>query len=764
MRARHSLLSVSTAALIVLQPNISAAQTQTSPSEGASPAPRAEDAANSETPDVGDIVVTANKREQRLQDVPQSISFVGAPQIAQQNINNLNQLDRAAPSLGTNGGALKIRGVGAQTFSRSSEGSVGVVLDGVALANTSVGGGLFNLFDVARVEVLNGPQGTLFGRNTSAGVINVVTNAPDPNRSEMAAHIEAGDQDAYRAQAMVNLPIGGAAALRLVGFRTRPVHTIFNVPRYGWDDQTTSGARARLLVQASPSLTLNLIGDYSQLRQSGGGWVVRQAPPGAYLTTQLAACGIVPDDRNRRNCSGGDRFAFTRAYGGSFQADLDLSGYTVTSITANRWLKDDSGGDSDNLPVDVLDINTARSSIENFSQELRLTSPSGGRVEFVLGAYYFNGKLSAGGIQAGSLRIVPFGLRLGTGFQTTVDSDSLAGFGQATVRVVGGLRGIVGLRLERQTIQAQTRRFRAPGAVAAFGTLTPVDGAYRDTDFSYRLGAQYDFTRDVMAYVTFARGYKGAAVNDNGDTTLAPAVVLPETPKSLEAGIKATVLSGRLGLNLSAFRNDIDNFQTQFFDPTVGAAGAFVYGNAPSSRSQGIEFSMLGTMSEFLSLQGGVTYTDATYGGGYRAACAPLQTAAQGCAANNTFDASGRQFTTVPKWKATVSGELKAPVATDLEGYLQSDLVYTSRISYVASPDPEAVVGDRFLLGGRIGVRTGDGRVGFSIFARNLLNQVVPTNILQTPLAPQLGAVNSHIQFYGPESFRSFGGAIDIKF
>src|SRR5882724_2457289 len=163
--------------------------------------------------EITEIIVTATKREERLQDVPIAVTVVGGQQLSQQNINQVVDLTRSVPSLNVAGpfGALSIRGIGSVSFSRSAEGSVGVVVDGVALANTSTNPP--QLFDVARVEVLEGPQGMLFGRNSSAGVISLVTNAPDSDRFEVAGHADVGTRNNYVGRGIVNIPVADNAAL-----------------------------------------------------------------------------------------------------------------------------------------------------------------------------------------------------------------------------------------------------------------------------------------------------------------------------------------------------------------------------------------------------------------------------------------------------------------------------------------------------------------------------------------------------------------------
>lgn len=721
-----------------------------------------------EEPAFADIVVTGTKREERLQDVPQSITLVDSEALQQQNIANVNDLSRAVPSFNTGFGSVKIRGLGAQTYSRSAEGSVGVVLDGVALSNASTQANPVGLFDIARVEVLMGPQGTLFGRNSSAGVVNIVTNAPDPSKMEMAFHGEIGNRSQRRVQAMANLPITDIAALRVSAQSSRLATTVYNVPRFGWDDLQSDSVRARFLAEPGDNVTINLIADYEKFSNAGGGWVVVKSTPGSFLTNRLTACGIVIGPNNRSNCYSGDGYGRDKAYGVSGQIDWRLGEFTLTSITANRWLKQSGGGDSDSVPVDVLDVNSSTQSISNFSQEVRLTSPASGFAQFVIGGYYFRGTQDATGVQLGSLRVVPFGYKLGQAFVTSIDSKSLAGFGQATFHLTDALRIIAGARLERQEIEADTVRRLAPGALAPFSSLAPVSGANKDTSFSYRGGVQYDFSPDLMAYVTYARGYKGAAINDQTTTVLAPLVVKPEIPKAWEGGVKATLLDGRMVANFAIFRTDVENYQTQFLDSETAT---YIYGNAPSIRSQGVELTVMGKPIPELTLNGGLTYTDATYGEGYLVACGPTETAAQGCqvytvgtTTTTASDAAGRKLAGVPTWKFVASGEYRAAVSDNVELYLQADVVHSSSISFTASYDPLAATGPHTPVGARLGIAIDGGNIDLSVFGRNIFDERVPLTVGQTPLAAQLGDLGSYIHILSPESMRSIGVALDFKF
>ena len=644
-----------------------------------------------------DIVVTANKREERLKDVPISVSVVSGEQLTRQNVNEVSDLTRSAPALNTAGpfGALSIRGIGSVSFSRSSEGSVGVVVDNVALAGTSTNPPL--LFDVARVEVLEGPQGTLFGRNSSAGVLNIVTNAPDPTRVEVIAHADVGSRNTYVGRGVVNLPIADNAALRVAGSFSQAPETHFNRFDNEWTRQRNYAGRARFLWEPTSQITINLIGDYSDYDKRGGTpWSVYSSTPNSRLTQRLAACGVTVGNENQQGCVDGGNRGWTESYGFSGQVDMQIGSHTLTSITAYRAVEGEvKAYDVDSVPVYRLN-QVGPSDTHNVSQELRLTSPSGGTLEYVAGLYYFDSEYDGYVEQLGPIATdlgvpLPLGQRLTTHAQTT----SVAAFGQATVKLTPALRLILGARYGNEDVSARTAATLAVGAVAPTRPLLPVMGEVSDDYFSYRAGAQFDVTRDVMVYGTYTRGYKGPSINDQAGGMTTPILVRPEIPKSGEVGIKASAFGGRVTASLAGFYTKVDDFQAQFFDP---AAAAFIFGNAPSLTSKGVSFNLYGRPLRGLSLNLGAVYNDARYGDGYLVACAQGQTVAQGCVpqvVNGTVrgqvdDAGGNRLIGAPVWKVTASGEYASSITDMVQGFVQADMVYSSRIYWDAAYNPIA--------------------------------------------------------------------------
>ncbi|MDB5432738.1 MAG: TonB-dependent receptor [Caulobacter sp.] len=720
---------------------------------------------------VAEIVVTASKREERLQDVPTAVTVVTGDQLSRQNVTEVSDLVRSAPALNSAGpfGALSMRGIGSISFSRTSESSVGVVVDGVALAGASTNPPA--LFDIARVEVLSGPQGTLFGRNSSGGVINIVTNAPNPTRFEALAHADIGTEGNDLVRGMVNLPLGDTAALRIsAAYAAQPEH---QHNRFDGSDQhpESTGVRARLLWEPTDALSINIIGDYTLAKRDGGAaWTVSYSTPGSALTNRLVACGVHVGPSNDEGCVDGGNKGANLSWGVSGQVDWQVGGLTLTSITALRKVRLDTDAyDVDSTSAFRLN-QTGPADSDNVSQELRLTSPSGARLEYVAGLYYFHSDFAGAVLQRGPVATdlgLPF--ILGQNLATTADTTSAAAFGQATFHVTDRFRLVGGLRYGSEKVTATTVVTLAPGAVAPIAAASNVNASADDAYFSYRVGAQFDFTSRIMAYVTYARGYKGPAINDQAAGPGIPVLVRPEIPKTVEAGLKTTLFDGRLGANLAVFHTEVEDFQSQFFDP---AAAAFIFGNAPKLTSKGFSLDVFGRPVKGLTLNGGVAYTDARYGGGYVVACGQGQTLAQGCQnivvggviVGQGDDAGGNRLVGTPEWKVTFSGEYQHRIAGGFMGFVQVDLVYNSKIYSSAAFDPLTDIDGATIVGGRIGLRTQDGRYGVSLYARNLFDTFRPTVRFPTPAAAQQLDPKSYSQMAGPESSRVVGVSLDARF
>ena len=297
----------------------------------------AADTTPTDTTVLQEIIVTAQKLEENMKEVPIEQTVDVAAQLQDQNVTTIADLSRTAPALemiqsfGGPGGGGQIRGIGTQSFTRSAEGAVGIVVDGVSQGNLNIN----NIFDTSQVEVLRGPQGTLFGLTSSAGVINMVTNAPDPSKFESIWHAEYANKGTAGSEygqelihGVVNIPLPGDSALRVAGSiddNKGVQHNSFT----GEDDTVHNyGVRARYLWRPSDDFTVNVIADYQKIVQHGaqGGAIAAftyvTADP--TLAAQLAACGITAGFGNQDRCASHNQYAEDSNYGTSVRARLEL--------------------------------------------------------------------------------------------------------------------------------------------------------------------------------------------------------------------------------------------------------------------------------------------------------------------------------------------------------------------------------------------------------------------------------------------------------
>lgn len=728
----------------------------------------------------GEIVVTAQKREERLQDVPVTVSVVSGDELTRLNVTDIVSLQRAVPSLqlvGGGSGALQIRGVGTIGYSSTSEPSVALVVDGVVMPRMA--GGLFSaggLFDIERVEVLSGPQGTLFGKNASAGVVNIVTTTPRFGKLEGRVHFERGERRYGLAQAVINLPIGGNAALRISGSLSENgniVHNQFRGASHDW----SRGLRARLRWEPSDALRINIGADY--LHASGNGVLgvvgpIRQVGAGTLLDQRLRACGIVAGPDNNRQCSNsqgpeGGFFTPNDSIGGSLMVAWDIGTHTLTSITANRWYNYGrhlpSGtpvNDGDNTTENFIASNIIFGRTSTFSQELRLASPAGQTLEYVLGAYYSDFSGHYIGDITGTLGVaLPPGQFYNRYADIHTDSTSRALFANLTFNAGPVFRLIAGARFTDETLKEKLVPGAAPGFLLNPGfQLRALDNRVDTGNFSWRLGAQYDLTPDVMVFAMAARGYKGPQFNELTPTSIAPELVRKEIPTNFELGVKASLFDRSMLLNVSLFHQKVDGFQTNVFVPSAnsGTITTFATGNAPYVLTRGVDVTMMAKPARGLELTANILYDKATYSPNFIVSC--KQGSVAGC-----LTTSVRNVVFTPEWKMRLSADYSTPVGNGLEVFTGGDLNYTSRFNYSSTPDPNLRAPARTILGARLGVRAENDRWSAYVFGRNLTDERVPAMIAaDSSGATNGGAGQSYTHNLSLDSYRVLGVALDFRF
>lgn len=706
---------------------------------------------------VEDIVVTAQKRSQRLQDVPLAVTALSAETLTSSQTTGTSGLANLVPSLTYTQSTsdlnnnVRIRGVGTALFNTGLESAVSFVVDGVVMSRQ--GQGFQELIDVERVEVLRGPQGTLFGKNATAGVVNVVTKRPTDYLSG-AAELSAAEHGEYRFKGTVAGPLSETVRARLTGFYTSDDGFVHD---YGTGDTVYGsevfGLRGKLEWQATENLNLLLSADY---RESDS--TCCQLVP--FQTSNAVLAGIrspiVASPTNRSVETDGTTFANSRSSGVSLEGNLSLGDYTVTSVTAYRTWNLENNVEVDGfrsaVPIYVpfgngyFGVNGGGLDISQFTQELRLTSPAGQPVEYTVGLFYFNLDLDrdfrrrVGGCVTNP---AAFGDACPTYFFSSAahaantQTENMAAFGQAEWHLTDQLSAIAGARLQHETVSYSGFRLSTPPFSGDRLLLAASSGRgeVSDTDLSGKLGLQYQFSRRAQTYLTWSRGYKGRGYDVELTADFANQVaVLPETVEAWELGYKGQALDGRLSVNTALFYSDYQNLQVQ----STIAPNVSIPTNAGSSVSKGAEVEFQFALTDKLTLNGGVTYADATFDA-TRLSC-PLTaqagaiTLAAGAAepVNTCFrigsgtaqNVQDGRLPNAPKWRGNLSVRYEDAIpGTALNGFVQVAATQQSGVTFSLEQDPGLVQDGYGVVNLTLGAATQDDRYQVSLFVRNLFDQ-----------------------------------------
>ncbi|MFC4315009.1 TonB-dependent receptor [Steroidobacter flavus] len=641
-----------------------------------------------------EIIVTAQRRAQNLQEVPVAVTAVTAEALEAARVENIADVQQISPSISfdtsnsaANSANIRIRGIGTVGNSRAFEGAVGVFIDGVY--RTRAGQALQNWLDIDGLQVLRGPQGTLFGKNTSAGALLINSTKPTLSNFDSNFELTYGNYDTLLARGVVNIPFGDRAAAR-VGVLWSDADGFIENPNTGdsYNERKPRAAKAQLLVEPSDSLTLRLIADYSEEKSNCCYGQVDDVdgPLQPFINLLTQARGLRPpsaDFDDYEQVLSNDTQQDLTDKGVVLQADLELGGgNSLHSVTAYRsWKIQQDGMDADFTGANILTINESFRT-DFFSQELTYNGKLAS-ADYVVGAYFADEDIDAThqllwGNQAQAFFDVLFqaqaGLPPGTSAAPTglwsdailpASSRSYAAFTHWSIGLSDPLKLIVGARYSREDKTGAFKRFYfTPLPNAAFRLLNvqpgPEYSAKQENDaVTGTLGLQYQFTPDVMGYVSYSRGFKAGGVNiDNtaaGTRANNPAEVpgarpldpryKPEYVDGYEVGLKTEYADGRARSNFAAFYDEMKDLQVAQFLGTQ-----FTIVNAPEATVYGLEVENSFSLSDALTL--GV---DATW----------LAEAEFGEAAS-ILNLSGRDFAQAPDLAANVSLNLDQPLSNSL--------------------------------------------------------------------------------------------------
>jgi iron complex outermembrane receptor protein len=757
-------------------------------------------AADAAEPAAGDIVVTARRRAESAQDVPIALSVVDDKALAATGNYSLSQIQQLVPSLqvfsfnprNTN---VNIRGLGSNVALTNDglENGVGIYIDNVFYGR--VGQSQFDLVDLQQVEVLRGPQGTLFGKNTTAGAINITTRAPSFT-PDLSTEASLGDYGYRQFRASVSGPlIGDAVAARLSIADTKRDGFLTNV-HDGSDSANYDNfsLRGQLLIRPTGRLSIKLIGDYSHQKQHA----VLNVLAG-FFGSYDGGAAIANTFLNRTSRAGYTPLPFTpfarlgdsdspyqanmKSYGASGQVDWDLGRAALTSITAYRWWDWDPKNDGDATGLPVVTKSQQANRQRQFSQEIRLASQGDNRVDYVIGAYYFwqivhgYGAVAYGSaapnwyLPTTSPALANAALN---GFEadstSTPTTYSSAVFGQATWNATSRLKLTLGLRYTHEKKEGAYNQFwvagtdistLTPAAAAAvtairnqFNPVTSYATSFDDDSVSLLANLSYKIAPDALIYATYSLGSKSGGLNL---TTLPVGVspdVRPERVNAYEVGLKAQALDKRLTANLAAFWTDISDYQTAITEQAPGAVTYRQYiSNIPSVRSRGAEADLSFAPTRLISLSASAAYTDAVYVDYPNAPQAP-ERLDQGA----IQDLSGKPLAGVPKFTYTLGADLAQPVGRAggqaLQLYGHADFAHRASLNTSSTNSRYAQVPGYGVLNGRIGIRPENGRWDLSAWARNIAN----TKYFQTLAPANTGVITALLG-----DPRTVGGTLRIK-
>jgi iron complex outermembrane receptor protein len=726
----------------------------------------ATDAGGTTAPQVDEITVTARYRKESAQKVPIAITSVTAAQLDRQGAFNLKQIVQQLPSLNIQGisgrnQTITIRGIGTNAGGTNDglEQGVGLYVDGVYRPRT--GSVITDLIDIESIQLLRGPQGTLFGKNTVAGAIDIRTREPSFTPSA-EAELSYGDHNYLRGYVSLDSKINDEIAFRVSYLRTQRDGLIYDTTySKHWDGLDNHSARFDMLYKPTADFKFRLIADYSI--QSGD--VGFQSVAGVLPTTlangtqvrgfyqRAADVGYVPipiDPFARKVDIDSSQRDKMPSWGIQGRADWDVGPLTLTSITAYRNWKWLPNYDGDQIGANVITESVVKTNQQQFSQELRAASDGEHVIDYTGGLYFFWQK-------ADDVQLTSYG-RDASAWLTTANTPtaavstlpgaaldglsayahvvpvtySYAGYGQATwnitpvFRITGGLRftyehktgsydAYVGGDVAPISSFAAGQQATVAARRAALAPTGSYDASKDTKNISGTLIAAYDLSSDAHAYASYSRGYKSPGINLVAQSNGIDIFVKPEKVDNYELGLKSRFLGGKAEVNLALFWTEDSNYQANFVNTAVTPVVSYIT-NVGNLRSRGVEFDARYNPVGGLTLTAAGAYDDAIYTR-YRNAPAPYLTSYLG-----VVDLSGRPASGAPKWSLTGAAEYVQHLAS-VDLYGGGDASYRSGFYAAVNDDPLSRVAGYALFGLHAGVRQPDGRWDLSFWIRNLANK-----------------------------------------
>lgn len=768
---------------------------------------------NADSGKLDTVIVTANKRAQNLQDVPASITVLGDAVLQRSNVRELDDLPSLSPALtlsyGTQPGnfSINMRGVGTYSLGIGVEADVAVIVDDIPLGMQA--NAFKDLADVNRIEVLKGPQSTLFGKSSIAGALNITTK-PIGGPIKTSATLLSTNDDEWRAGLSVSGAVSDTFRMRVAASKTNYDGTLNNLTTGGkLNGSKGDNLNAKFEWRPLDNLSLALTPHYNRTEKfccttaftsMTPGGLYRNAPQ-LPQSVVLAGIDVKPSNRDVRNdYPTGGKFhdwgtGLKIDYG--FAEDGPLAGHTLSSISSYSKYHMDDYQDNDATDIDILQFLTLQDgsptrmhgglyqygvfNVKSTTQEFRLTSPDRGPLRYVIGLWYGKNDLNR------ELAKAPLIFNYGTNYGADAWNANKAIYGQGSWDVRPDTSVIVGGRVNDEDSGYRFRRYTVPPQ--AFAQTEFFTRSDSNSSRTWKLGLEHRLDKDAMVYGTISTGHKGIAYDLTSSFTAVLAArppVAPETARSYELGWKQSLWNNRAMLSAAVFRTDFHNFQQSagFFDYD----GIFrtALNSIGGLRTEGVELEGSMRATRLLQLNGSFAYTKATIREFRNGPCYNVLNAAgtaatpgPGCYQSPEFnntnvqDLAGKTLPNAPKVKLNLGGQLDLPLPSmPFDGFVSGTTRFQSRTQYSLNQDPNTIQGAYGITNLTLGAADKKGRWKASLFVNNLFDKQYAAGLNSSiangtwsPKAPNVARAVNTTEWLPPRDYHRYVGArADVSF
>jgi outer membrane receptor protein involved in Fe transport len=728
--------------------------------------------AESDTPGLTEIIVTAQKRAEDLQDVPVSVQVIGSQQLAQQNLNSLEALGQTVPSVHINatgsGGQIFIRGIGSGT-NQTFDQSVGVFIDDIYHGRARMTGATF--LDLDHVEILKGPQSTFFGNNAIAGAFNIVTKKAG-DRFDGYARALYGQDGQYAAEGAVGVPLGDLFAVRLAGM-FNGIGGWQRNPYAGHDEPADDNQAGRITLGFRPSdaldATLKIEG--SRNKDRNGSQIGNCPPPAPFVSAGFCLValrlGIPTSIESDTNTSGPGQGVSLSTFENVLTVNYRLRRHTLTSVTGFYNYHSNQDIDADGTPSTLLNLRIAEQ-YHQLSQEFRIVSAADQPIEYLAGIYYQTDELRGEptdlsyyfltptiASRPALAGLVPY-LPLGAGGTNAQDEHSYAVFGSVSWNVTDRFKLSAGLRGSWVDKTLDFTNFYGtaaqtygnivplpaslqPLAAAVLGTQTSGTASRSDHDWIPSARIQYKLNPSAMLYASYAKGFKAGVPSAGTTNGIAVPPIRPEHVNAYEVGLKSKWLDNRVLLNLDVFRSDYTDQQVQSAIFTPLGVPIFETTNAGASRSQGVEFEGQWAIATDFRLSANVTYLDSYYVRYPNVTLTGVQTF---CRSHATVpdcltrfpggvpvlqDLSGHSTEFAPRWSGNLSAAYSTNLPREYHFIAELSTYFSTTYNYAnnGTDDPLLDQAGYARLDSRLSLEAPDRRWALDVIGKNLTDRII---------------------------------------